>query len=126
MLLGTFLNHAKSSNLTHEEILTRAKGQKDKDHTECFIEIFCVVREKYEELLRKEEAVDFHDLINQAAKVIREGRCENPFSYVLIDEFQDISNGRMNLAEVLKKPELAYFLVGDDWQFIYCFAGSYV
>ena len=58
--------------------------------------------------------------------IISEGLWENPFRYVLIDEFQDISNGRMNLAEAMKKPDLAYFLVGDDWQSIYRFAGSYV
>ena len=125
-LLGTFLNHAKSSNLNHEEILERAKGQKDKDRTGCFIEIFREVREGYENLLREEGAADFHDLINRAAVIISEGLWENPFRYVLIDEFQDISNGRMNLAEAMKKPDLAYFLVGDDWQSIYRFAGSYV
>ena len=32
----------------------------------------------------------------------------------------------MNLTKALKKPDLAYFLVGDDWQSIYRFAGSYV
>ena len=125
-LSGTFLNHAKSSNLTHEEILDRAKSQKDKDRTRCFLDIFEKVREEYEDLLRKEDAVDFHDLINRAAATIGEGRWENPFRYVLIDEFQDISNGRMSLAKALNKPELAYFLVGDDWQSIYRFAGSYV
>ena len=125
-LLGTFLNHAKSSNLTHDEIQKRAKGQKDKGRTECFLKIFEGVREGYEDLLREEDALDFHDLINRAAEIIREGRWENPFNHVLIDEFQDISNGRMNLAEAMKKPELAYFLVGDDWQSIYRFAGSYV
>ena len=125
-LLGTFLNHAKSSNLNHEEILGRANGQKDRDRTECFLEIFREVREDYEKLLKEENAVDFHDLINGAAEVIQQGEWENPFRYVLIDEFQDISNGRMNLARALKKPGLAYFLVGDDWQSIYRFAGSYV
>ena len=74
----------------------------------------------------QEDAVDFHDLINGAAKVINDGNWENPFRYVLIDEFQDISNGRMALTKALEKPELAYFLVGDDWQSIYRFAGSYV
>ena len=125
-LLGTFLNHAKSSHLNHEEILGRANGQKDRDRTECFLEIFREVREDYEKLLKEENAVDFHDLINGAAEVIQQGEWENPFRYVLIDEFQDISNGRMNLARALKKPGLAYFLVGDDWQSIYRFAGSYV
>ena len=125
-LLGTFLNHAKSSNLTHEEILARAKGQKDNDRTQCFLEIFERVREEYEILLGQEDALDFHDLINRAAQIITEDHWANQFRYVLIDEFQDISNGRMNLAQALKKPDLAYFLVGDDWQSIYRFAGSYV
>ena len=124
--MGTFLNHAKSSNLTHEEILDRAKGQKDNDRTQCFLEIFQRVREEYETLLGQEDAVDFHDLINRAAQIITERHWANQFRYVLIDEFQDISNGRMNLAQALKKPDLAYFLVGDDWQSIYRFAGSYV
>ena len=125
-LLGTFLNHAKSSNLEHDEILRRAKNQNDKKRTQCFLDIFKDVREGYETLLRREKALDFHDLINGAATVIKEGNWENPFTHVLIDEFQDISNGRMSLAEALKKPNLAYFLVGDDWQSIYRFAGSYV
>ena len=125
-LLRTFLNHAKSSNLSHKEILGRAGSQKDKHRTRCFLEIFQEVREGYEELLREEGALDFHDLINEATETIRNGRWENPFRYVLIDEFQDISNGRMSLAMALRKPDLAYFLVGDDWQSIYRFAGSYV
>ena len=125
-LLGTFLNHAKSGDLDHEEILERGNAQKDKDRTQCFLEIFRDVREAYEELLEEEGAVDFHDLINGAVRVIQEGGWDNPFKYVLIDEFQDISNGRMNLVKALKQPGTAYFLVGDDWQSIYRFAGSYV
>ena len=39
-LLGTFLNHAKSSDLDHEEILGRSKNQNDKKRTQCFLEIF--------------------------------------------------------------------------------------
>ena len=125
-LLGTFLNHAKSGDLDHEEILKRGNAQKDKDRTQCFFEIFRDVREAYEGVLKEEGAVDFHDLINGAVRVIQEGGWDNPFKNVLIDEFQDISNGRMNLAKVLKQPGTAYFLVGDDWQSIYRFAGSYV
>ena len=127
-LLGTFLNHAKSSNLDQGEIVQRSKDQKDRDRdrARCFLEIFETVRKGYEELLREENAVDFHDLINDAAEVIASGQWENPFRYVLIDEFQDISNGRMNLAKALKRPGIAYFMVGDDWQSIYRFTGSYV
>ena len=125
-LLGTFLNHAKSADLDHEEILRRANKQRDKNRTSRFLEIFRDVRDAYEDLLREEGAVDFHDLINGAVEVIQRGGWENPFRYVLVDEFQDISNGRMNLARALKQSGTAYFLVGDDWQSIYRFAGSHV
>ena len=125
-LLGTFLNHAKSSDLRHEEIIAKATDQKDKDRTECFLQILAHVRQGYEEMLAAENAVDFHDLINKATAIIKAGEWDSPFDYVLIDEFQDISNGRMNLAKALKKPYLAYFMVGDDWQSIYRFTGSYV
>ena len=57
---------------------------------------------------------------------MRGGGRENPFTNVLVDEFQDISQGRMAMLEALRKEDLAYFLVGDDWQSIYRFAGSQV
>ena len=49
---------------------------------------------------------------------------QSPFRYILVDEFQDISADRMALLKSLKGPDVAYFLVGDDWQSIYRFAGS--
>ena len=45
---------------------------------------------------------------------------------MLIGEFQGVSDRRMALAQPLKKPDLAYFLVGDEWQSIYQFAASHV
>ena len=125
-LLGTFLNHAKSGNLAQEEIDERARGQRDQRRTRHFLDVFHRVRQEYEALLREERAIDFHDLINQATEHIRQGDWSSPFGHVLIDEFQDISNGRMALAKALGRPAQAYFLVGDDWQSIYRFAGSHV
>ena len=126
VLLGTFLHHAKSSDMTDAEIAAAAEGQLDGYRTRRFLRVFSEIRRRYEEGLAAEQAKDFHDLINEAAVHIRTVKFENPFDYVLIDEFQDISKGRMDLAKALKKPGLAYFMVGDDWQSIYRFAGSYV
>ena len=125
-LLGTFLNHAKSGNLAQEEIERRAKEQRDQRRTRHFLDVFHRVRQEYEALLQEERAIDFHDLINQATEHIRQGNWASPFDHVLIDEFQDISDGRMALAKALGRPAQAYFLVGDDWQSIYRFAGSHV
>ena len=74
--------------------------------------------------MRAKSALDFHDLINLAADHIREGRWKPQYRYVLVDEFQDISAGRMALLQALQGQDVAYFLVGDDWQSIYRFAGS--
>ena len=125
-LLGTFLNHTKSGNLNNEAIEQRAREQRDQRRTRHFLDVFNRVREEYEALLQEERAIDFHDLINEATNHIREGNWASPFDYVLIDEFQDISDGRMALAKALDRPDQAYFLVGDDWQSIYRFAGSHV
>ena len=126
VLIGTFLNHAKSGIMSEGEILAAARNQGDQSRTDHFLKVFAEVRRRYEGLLKAEGAKDFHDLINEAAERASSGGWNSPFRYVLIDEFQDISNGRMNLAKALRKPGVAYFLVGDDWQSIYRFAGSYV
>ena len=125
-LLGTFLQHVKSADLSEEEVERRRKLAKDRKRADRFFRIFTHTRGEYERLLQEEKAIDFHDLINQAKALISKGDWDNPYQYVLVDEFQDISDGRMALAKALKKPDLAYFLVGDDWQSIYRFAGSHV
>ena len=125
-LLCAFLNHAKSSNLPPEELERRAQDASDRKRANAFLEVFRKTRENYENLLAEEEALDFHDLINQATKSLDNGEAGNGYTHVLVDEFQDISAGRMELLKALRKPELSYFLVGDDWQSIYRFTGSRV
>ena len=65
-------------------------------------------------------------MINKASKHIANGKHKRKFSYVLIDEFQDISIGRYQLVKAIKtnNPSCKLFCVGDDWQSIYRFSGS--
>ena len=123
-LLATFLNHAKSSRLSSDELGSRARQTGDRRRSESFLDVFEQVRARYQKLLAEEDELDFHDLINLAAEHIREGRWNPEYRYVLVDEFQDISAGRMALIQALQGQDVAYFLVGDDWQSIYRFAGS--
>ena len=104
-LLGTFLNHAKSADLSEEEIRRRVGNDGDRERAQLFLEIFERMRRGYERLLAEERAVDFHDLINEAARIIRRGGWRHEYEYVLIDEFQDISDGRMALAKALDQPD---------------------
>ena len=123
-LLATFLNHVKTSGLTSDQLRHRARSRKDRPRCLSFLGLFVAVSERYERLLADERALDFHDLINRAVNHLREGRATPRFRYVLVDEFQDISRGRMALLRALAQFNVAWFLVGDDWQSIYRFAGS--
>ena len=121
-LVTVFLNHVKTSGVSLDTLRKRARDSRDRTRGEAFLDIFQQVSARYDQLLGEEK--DFHDLVNHAAAHIRNGRWQSPYRYVLVDEFQDISAGRMALLQALKRPGVAYFLVGDDWQSIYRFAGS--
>ena len=123
-LLNTFITHAKAADLSVDDMLERAGSGSTRERSERFLTIYETVRERYEQLLRDEGAVDFTDLIKRANSLIEDGAWQSPFRYILVDEFQDISADRMALLKSLKGPGVAYFLVGDDWQSIYRFAGS--
>ena len=65
-------------------------------------------------------------MINKASSYIFSGKYKKKFSYVIVDEFQDISIGRYQLVKAIKEtnPSCKLFCVGDDWQSIYRFSGS--
>ena len=123
-LLNTFITHAKAADLSVDDMQGRAGSGSTRERSERFLTIYETVRERYEQLLRDERALDFTDLIKRATRLIEDDTWQSPFRYVLVDEFQDISADRMALLKSLKGPGVAYFLVGDDWQSIYRFAGS--
>lgn len=121
-LLVSFLRHVKSGDHQQAELREAARTSQDPERSATFVELFEEVRDEYDKCLGGE--YDFDDLINRAAEHVRAGRWPVPYRYVLVDEFQDISRGRMKLLAALRRPGLACFLVGDDWQSIYRFAGS--
>ena len=123
-LLTTFLHHARTADLTGNGLWARASGFPAALRTGTFLGIFESLQAHYEDNLAAEGTVDFHDLINRAASAIKEKRWRPRYRHVLVDEFQDISAGRMALLAALRGPDVAFFVVGDDWQSIYRFAGS--
>ena len=123
-LLATFLNHVKTSSADPEELRSRARARGDVARNLVFLDIFSQVHQRYEQLLTEAGELDFHDFINRATRNIGDGRWLSRYRYVLVDEFQDISAGRMALLRALNDTGVAYFVVGDDWQSIYRFAGS--
>ena len=125
-LLVHFLNHTKSSTISQVEIDRRAAASHGRLRAGEFLKIWREARKQYDALLEDERRIDYHDMINQATAIIERGQWNRSYTHVLIDEFQDISAGRMALAKALMRDGMAYFLVGDDWQSIYRFTGSQV
>lgn len=70
--------------------------------------------------------LDFEDMLISANKII--ANTENlsrDYDYIIIDEYQDISKSRYEMAKRVSLTNGARVIaVGDDWQTIYSFAGS--
>ena len=123
-LIRTFLRHVKTAGLSVSQLRKRAAERPGALRNRVFLDLFELVWDRYQTLLTKEGAVDFEDLINHASALIGANKWSSPYLYVLVDEFQDISAGRMALLAALRRADVGYFLVGDDWQSINRFAGS--
>ena len=125
-LVATFLHHFKGVQLSSHEVARRAAKAGDRPRAQAFLAVFEPIFERYQQSLSRQEEIDFHDMINKAAKHVEAGRFLSPFRYILVDEFQDISPGRARLLKALldQSPDAQLFAVGDDWQSIYRFTGS--
>lgn len=95
-----------------------------------FQSIFLIISnvyDLYQKALSKAHSVDFNDMIAKAINIIEANQISdnNKYDYILVDEYQDITNMRYEFIKALKKANDAKVLaVGDDWQSIYGFSGS--
>lgn len=72
---------------------------------------------------------DYSDLLYYANKYIENIGIDNDlnFEYIIIDEYQDISQYKYELArKTLERNNAKIYAVGDDWQSIYSFSGSII
>lgn len=122
----TILKHVKANNFTIEELRTKFKGSSDQYRADIFIQLFTTIYEEYERRLSDFGEIDFEDQINQASDHLLNKDVVHSWKYVLVDEFQDISQDRKKLVlSVLSQDQyMKLFAVGDDWQSIYRFAGA--
>jgi DNA helicase-4 len=89
-------------------------------------EVLDALHRAYVEELHRQNAIDFDDMIIRAIQVVDSRAYVPPWKFVLVDEFQDISEARMEFikAIVAKGPDPSLTVVGDDWQSIYRFSGG--
>jgi len=80
----------------------------------------------YQARLLNSNEIDFEDMIIKALEYIETGRFCSPWRYIMVDEFQDISEPRARLVKALRDSNKgsSVFAVGDDWQAIYRFSGA--
>ncbi|GAB3047558.1 UvrD-helicase domain-containing protein [Stenotrophomonas tumulicola] len=127
-LMRTFISHAKSNCLSLGDMAERLRAMPDdvfKERHRRFLEIAGPVLQAWDDALDEERAIDFEDMLNQAAEHLEQGRYVSPYRLVMADEFQDASRARARLCRALvQAPGRFLFAVGDDWQSINRFAGA--
>ena len=85
--------------------------------------------EKYEEMLKKADAMDFDDIIVNTVKLLKENPdvleyYQRRFRYVMVDEYQDTNHAQYILTSLLANGYRNICVVGDDDQSIYKFRGA--
>ena len=126
-LVDRFISNFKTNGYAAEQFDNWATQSKNV-RTKLFLGICKECYLEYERYLHKNNAIDFSDMINKSAKLLKESenvREQISFKYIIVDEYQDISRQRFDLVGALHDVTNAKIVaVGDDWQSIYAFSGS--
>ena len=95
----------------------------------CPEEAFRKIYKYYDSQLKKRRQIDFDDMLLYCKELFDKRKdilklWQKKYSYILIDEFQDINKVQYEVIKKLALPENNLFIVGDDDQSIYGFRGS--
>lgn len=87
------------------------------------------VYENYQKRLRKNQSLDFDDLIMQTIRLFEEvpdvlEYYQNRFQYIHVDEYQDTNHSQYRLVKMLAKKFQNICVVGDSDQSIYRWRGA--
>jgi len=126
-LICTFIQNFKTNDFTTDDF-SRFRSISSNERTKLFLTICEQCYLEYSKRLKEYHAIDFEDMINDSARILREEEIQGnklDFKYIIVDEYQDISRQRFNLTkELCKLCNAKVIAVGDDWQSIYAYAGS--
>lgn len=124
----SFINNAKNNALTIEEIHNIIRERKWTPRQRLLATLAIPVWKMYEGWLVASNKLDFNDMVILAVEALRQRKngIEEKPHYILIDEYQDITNSQVELIKLLKGTDesTSLFCVGDDWQSIFSFAGA--
>lgn len=113
-------------NQLSEELVDIEKMEDDTDPDMRFLGRLV---EKYEELLRKNNLMDFSSIQAEARKLIVDNESirhaiQDKFRYVMVDEYQDTNYIQEQLVLMIAEKQKNICVVGDDDQGMYRFRGA--
>ena len=123
------ISSAKDKLETPAQMLAQAGSDIEK-------KTFAKIYERYQKELKKNNALDFDDIIFKTVELFRENEealayYQNRFKYILVDEYQDTNHAQFVLIKMLANTVNEYgevehnlCVVGDDDQSIYRFRGA--
>ena len=116
------ISHAKDELITPDEMELNAGGDFNKK------KVAAVYRE-YQASLRKNNALDFDDLIVKTVELFQNcgdvlENYQERFKYIMVDEYQDTNTAQFELIRLLALKYQNLCVVGDDDQSIYKFRGA--
>ncbi|MBD5430183.1 DNA helicase PcrA [Lactobacillus sp.] len=119
-ILGTISN-AKNDLLTPDDLEMQAGSPFDK--------IAAKVYKEYQHRLKRDEIMDFDDLIMQTLVLFKKDKetlhyYQNKFRYILVDEYQDTNEAQYQLCHLLAAQYKNICVVGDADQSIYGWRGA--
>lgn len=116
------ISHAKDELISPEEMELNAGG----DFNEKKI---AAVYKEYQATLRKNNALDFDDLIVKTVELFQNypnvlEDYQERFQYIMVDEYQDTNTAQFKFVSLLASKYQNLCVVGDDDQSIYKFRGA--
>ncbi len=117
----SWISHNKSQNLEPQDVYksaTDAKGSR-----------LAVIYDRYEQRLRRANALDFDDLLLETVRVLKHDQelrelYNRRFEFVMIDEYQDTNRSQYELMRLLSDSHKNIAVVGDEDQSIYGWRGA--
>lgn len=90
--------------------------------------LFRDIYQKYTEVLKANNAMDFSDLLFNAKKVLEDPfvleRVQDRYRYIMVDEYQDTNDIQYQIVSMIASKYQNLCVVGDEDQSIYAFRGA--
>jgi DNA helicase-2/ATP-dependent DNA helicase PcrA len=119
--IKSFISSAKNELVGPEKYASMASGYMQ--------EIAAKIYPKYQEVLLRNNALDFDDLLMQSVVLLQKfpevlAKYQDRWNYIHIDEYQDTNHAQYLFAKLLAAKSKNLCVVGDDWQSIYSWRGA--